>query len=95
MGRARLLRAGILVSIVVAARCLGVSLARAEVVATSLASCPGYVIHLRNARDYLSKGDRASAAAELRQAEQALDTCVRSETQGGPVAARIPTQRAS
>ena len=94
MGRARLLRVGVLVSIVVAARCLRVSPAWAEV-ATSLASCPGYVTHLRNARDYLSKGDRASAAAELRQAEQALDTCVRSETQGGPVAARTPTQRAS
>jgi len=94
MGRTRLLRVGALASIVVAVHWLGISLAWAEG-ATSLASCPGYVTHLRNARDYLAKGDRASAAAELRQAEQALDTCVRSETQGGPVAARIPTQRAS
>ena len=94
MGRTRLLRVGALASIVVAVHWLGISLAWAEG-ATSLASCPGYVTHLRNARDYLAKGDRASAAAELRQAEQALDTCVRGETRDGLVAARTPTQRAS
>jgi hypothetical protein len=80
--------------IVVSALWPGLTSARAGV-ATSLASCPGYVTHLRNARGYLLSGDRASAAAELRQAEQALDTCVRSETQDGLVAARTPTQRAS
>jgi hypothetical protein len=94
MGRTRLLRVGVLVAIVVAIRWLGISPAWAEG-ATSLASCPGYVTHLRNARNYLANGDRASAAAELRQAERALDTCVRSETQDGLVAARTPTQRAS
>jgi hypothetical protein len=94
MRRGRLLRVGVLVSIAVAARCLGISPARAEG-ATSLASCPGYVTHLRNARDYLANGDRASAAAELRHAEQALDTCVHSESRNRLVAARTPTQRAS
>ena len=48
--------------------------------------CPGYVAHLQSARACLARGDRVAAAAELRQAEKALDSCIRSATEGGTVA---------
>ncbi len=77
-----------------AATWLVVSPARAEV-GTSPASCPGYVTHLRSARAYLAKGDRTSAVVELRQAEQALDSCARGEVQGSLVATNSPSPRIS
>ena len=77
-----------------AATWLVVSPARAEV-GTPPASCPGYVTHLRSARAYLAKGDRTSAVVELRQAEQALDSCARGEAQGSLVAANSPSRRIS
>jgi hypothetical protein len=55
--------------------------------------CPGYVAHLRSARTCLARGDRAAAAAELRQAEKALDSCIRGETEGGAVAEASPSLR--
>jgi len=73
---------------------LVVGAARAEV-GTAPASCPGYVAHLRSARNYLAKGDRAAAALELRQAEQALDACAHGEAQGSLVGARDPSNRPS
>jgi hypothetical protein len=91
MGRACLVRA---VVAVVATTCFVVGPATAEV-GTSPASCPGYVTHLRSARAYLAKGDRASAVVELRQAEQALDSCARGEARGSLVAAYSPSRRVS
>src|SRR5207244_9241581 len=49
---------------------------RAESVA---ARCPAYPAHLRTARDYLVRGNRAAAVHELRRAEDALGTCLRAE----------------
>ena len=53
--------------------------------------CPGYVAHLQSARACLARGDRVAAAAELRQAEKALDSCVRSAAEGGAVAEASPS----
>ena len=47
--------------------------------------CPGYVVHLQGARTRLASGDRKGAADELRQAEQALDSCIRSAADGNAV----------
>jgi len=94
MGRVRLVRAGCAIVALTAATWLVVSPARAEV-GTSPASCPGYVTHLRSARAYLAKGDRTSAVVELRQAEQALDSCARGEAKGSLVAANGPSRRVS
>lgn len=47
--------------------------------------CPGYVAHLQGARARLAGGDRPGAAAELRQAEKALDSCIRSAADGNAV----------
>ncbi len=46
------------------------------------ASCPAYVTHLRSARESLERGDRAGAVAALRQAQEALATCLREAAQG-------------
>lgn len=37
--------------------------------------CAGYLTHLRAARHELERGNRSAAVAELRQAEQALESC--------------------
>jgi len=95
MGRACFARAGcavVAVVAVVAATWFVVGPARAEV-GTPPASCPGYVTHLRSARAYLAKGDQASAVVELRQAEQALDSCARGEAPGSLVAGNSPFRR--
>lgn len=52
--------------------------------------CPGYVAHLRSARTCLARGDRIAAADELRQAEKALDSCIRGEAEGDAVAEASP-----
>ena len=49
-------------------------------------ACPGYVAHLRIARACLARGDRVAAAEELRQAEKALDSCIRGAAQGSAMA---------
>ena len=41
--------------------------------------CLGYAVHLRSARNELERGNRRAALAELRQAQAALDQCVRAE----------------
>ena len=56
--------------------------------------CPGYVAHLQGARACLARGDRAGAAAELRQAEKALDSCIRGEADGNAVSEASPSLRA-
>jgi len=56
--------------------------------------CPGYVAHLQTARACLARGDRAGAATELRQAEKALDSCIRSGAEGNTVAEASPSLRA-
>ena len=48
--------------------------------------CPGYLAHLQSARTCLARGDRAAAAAELRQAKKALESCLRDEADGDAVA---------
>jgi len=58
---------------------------RAESVA---ARCPAYPAHLRTARDYLARGNRAAAVHELRRAEDALGTCLREEAAGGSLLAQ-------
>jgi hypothetical protein len=57
---------------------------------TSLAArCPAYALHLRTARNYLERGHRAAATAELRRARVALEACGREEaTQRGLLAVR-------
>lgn len=52
--------------------------------------CPGYVAHLRSARTYLARGDRIAAAAELQQAERALDSCIRGAAEGNAVTEASP-----
>jgi len=58
-------------------------------------ACPGYLAHLRSARACLARGDRRAAAAELRQAEQALDSCIRGAAGHRAVAGLEPAPRAS
>ena len=53
--------------------------------------CPGYVAHLQSARACLARGDRVAAAAELQQAEKALDSCIRSAAEAGAVAEASPS----
>jgi hypothetical protein len=56
--------------------------------------CPAYPAHLHAARNALVRGDRRAAAAELRSAEAALETCLRREGGGETVfAARDPRAR--
>jgi hypothetical protein len=63
-------------------------------IGTPPSRCPGYVVHLQGARAYLARSDRAGAAAELRQAEKALDSCIRGEAEGNAVAEASPSLRA-
>ena len=63
-------------------------------VGTSPKQCPGYVAHLQGARACLARGDRAGAAAELRQAEKALDSCIRGQADGDAEAKARPSLRA-
>jgi hypothetical protein len=58
-------------------------------------ACPGYLAHLRSARACLARGDRRAAAAELRQAEQALDSCLRGAAGNRAVAGLEPAPWAS
>ncbi len=89
MRRIYLGRAGVALAVIAAASWPAGTPARAET-GTPPANCPGYVMHLRNARAYLVKGNRSSAVAELRQAEQALDSCTRGEAQSSLVAGTTP-----
>jgi len=41
--------------------------------------CPGYVAHLVRARDCLTRGDQQTAIAALRDAQAALEECLRRE----------------
>jgi hypothetical protein len=60
---------------------LGVScLAPAAEGLASHGRCPGYVNHLRAARNYLARGQREAAAEQLRAAEKALEQCLHSES---------------
>ena len=59
--------------------------ARAEGPGPLPSQCPGYVAHLQGARVRLARGDRPGAAAELRQAEKALDSCIHSAADGNAV----------
>jgi len=52
---------------------------------TPPASCPGYIAHLRLARSYLAKGNRAAAADELERAEAALQACTRGDARSNAV----------
>ena len=61
------------------------ALTKAEQPGPSPSQCPGYMAHLRIARSRLASGDRSGAAAELRQAEKALDSCIRSAADGNSV----------
>ena len=65
----------------------GASLSGAAEVGIVPASCPGYVAHLRNARAHLTHGNRLAAAAELREAQRALESCARSDATSEGVAA--------
>jgi len=57
--------------------------------------CPGYVAHLQSARACLARGDRRAAAAELRQAERALDSCMHGAAGSDAVAQVSPSPRAT
>ena len=70
------------------------ALARGADIGTPPGRCPGYVAHLQIARACLERGDRAGAATELRQAEKALDSCIRGEAQGDAAAEANPSLRA-
>jgi len=52
----------------------------AEEAAVRSTTCASYAEHLRAARAYLSRGDRASAVAELRSAQKALVDCANEPT---------------
>ena len=45
-------------------------------------SCPAYPTHLVAARAALVRGDRTTAASELRNARAALESCLREEAAG-------------
>ena len=70
------------------------SLARGADIGTPPGRCPGYVAHLQSARTCLARGDRTAADAELRQAEKALDSCIRGEADGNAVSEASPSLRA-
>jgi len=70
------------------------ALARGADIGTPPGRCPGYVAHLQSARTCLARGDRTAAAAELRQAEKALDSCIRGATESNAVAEASPSLRA-
>jgi hypothetical protein len=70
------------------------ALARGADIGDPPGRCPGYVAHLHSARACLARGDRTQAAAELRQAEKALDSCIRGATEGDAVAEASPSLRA-
>ena len=63
-----------------------------ESVATT---CPAYPAHLRAARNYLSRGQRDNAIAELRRANEALASCLREEAAGGSLFAGQESRRRS
>ena len=48
---------------------------------TAAESCPTYRVHLRSARVYLERGDRAGALRELRGAQEALESCIREDAE--------------
>ena len=52
-----------------------------------IASCPAYPSHLRAAREHLARGDRTGAVAELRRADEALQSCLREEAAGASLLA--------
>ena len=80
----------ILIVVILGARALGATAAETE--STTPGSCPGYVSHLRSARTYLARGDRKAATTELRQAEQALDSCAHGNA-GSNAVAKCPASR--
>ena len=91
-----MLRAGDMgLRVIVIAMAVGIgvlpALVRGADIGTLPSQCPGYVAHLRGARACLARGDRAGAAAELRQAEKALDSCIRGEAAGDAVAKASPS----
>ncbi len=59
------------------------------------AGCPKYQAHLRSARSALQRGDRADALAELRQAQEALESCLRENAGESGLAARSLSTAAS
>jgi len=70
------------------------ALARGADIGDPPGRCPGYIAHLLSARACLARGDRTQAAAELRQAEKALDSCIRGATDANAVAEASPSLRA-
>jgi hypothetical protein len=71
------------------------SIVAAHADATSPERCPGYVEHLRSARDHLVRGNRKAAADELRQAQRALVACSRGEAGEGNALTVGPPDRDS
>jgi len=53
--------------------------------------CPSYPAHLRAARMALGTGDRQTAVAELRNAQAALESCLREEAAGRSLLAQRVT----
>jgi len=56
---------------------------------SEVADCPGYADHLRNARAYLERSDRASALDELKRAEEALHGCEAAQASETALAACV------
>jgi hypothetical protein len=63
---------------------------RSEEIGQTLRSCPGYADHLRNARQYLERSDRASAVRELKRAREALESCSGAQASETAIAASAP-----
>jgi hypothetical protein len=56
--------------------------------------CPGYADHLRVARAYLERSDRANALVELKQARELLRVCEETQATETALAARASANRA-
>jgi hypothetical protein len=49
--------------------------------------CPGYAVHVRNARAYLARGEREQALVEIRLARRASDACPTEDAEETAIAA--------
>lgn len=61
----------------------------------AITSCPGYVDHLRNARQYLGRSERASALVELKRARESLRYCEEADADEIALAARASSPHSS
>jgi hypothetical protein len=68
---------------------------RSDEFGQAVKTCPGYMDHLRNARQYLEHSDRKSALVELKRARASLESCGLAQASETAVAACVPSAQAS